>query len=146
MRSVLQGIPVADFLLVATVLEVSGDAVVRVAIYNHSGRLRVALFLVGAILLLGYGPREITVRPKGRFKADSVVALAAAVVAGLGIAKLPHCLTEAYPPEALIPVMTRFPVAPCGVYVVRPSGRHLVRKVRVLTDLLVQHLDTHLSP
>ena len=92
------------------------------------------------------GPREITVRPKGRFKADSVVALAAAVVAGLGIAKLPHCLTEAYPPEALIPVMTRFPVAPCGVYVVRPSGRHLVRKVRVLTDLLVQHLDTHLSP
>lgn len=55
MRSVLQGIPVVIFLLVATVLEVSGDAVVRVAIYNHTGRLRVALFFAGATLLLGYG-------------------------------------------------------------------------------------------
>jgi DNA-binding transcriptional LysR family regulator len=62
------------------------------------------------------------------------------VVAGLGIAKLPDLLTEAYPPEALIPVMTQFPVAPCGVYVVRPPGQHLERKVRVLTDLLIQHL------
>jgi DNA-binding transcriptional LysR family regulator len=86
------------------------------------------------------GPRVITVRPHGRFKADNAVALAAAVVAGVGIAKLPDLLTEAYPPEALIPVMTQFPVAPCGVYVVRPPGRHLERKVRVLTDLLIDHL------
>jgi DNA-binding transcriptional LysR family regulator len=86
------------------------------------------------------GPRVITVRPQGRFKADSAAALAAAVVAGLGIAKLPEVLTEVYPPDALIPVMTQFPVAPCGVYVVRPPGQHPVRKVRVLTDLLIQHL------
>jgi DNA-binding transcriptional LysR family regulator len=86
------------------------------------------------------GPRVITTRPQGRFKADNAVALAAAAVAGLGIAKLPDLLTEAYPPEVLIPVMTRFPVAPCGVYVVRPPGQHLVRKVRVLTELLIQHL------
>ena len=86
------------------------------------------------------GPRAITVRPQGRFKADNAVALAAAVVAGLGIAKLPDFLTEAYPPEVLIPVMTRFPVAPCGVYVIRPPGEHLVRKVQVLTELLIQHL------
>jgi OsmC subfamily peroxiredoxin len=52
------------------------------------------------------GPRLITVRPQGRFKADNAVALAAAAVAGLGIAKLPDCLTDAYPPDALIPVMT----------------------------------------
>ena len=86
------------------------------------------------------GPRVITVRPRGRFEADNVIALAAAVVAGLGIAKLPVSLTESYPPERLTPVMTRFPVVPCGVYVVRPSGQHLARKVRALTDLLVQHL------
>jgi len=43
------------FLLVATTLEVSGDAVVRVAIFGHVGVTRVALFLVGAALLLGYG-------------------------------------------------------------------------------------------
>jgi DNA-binding transcriptional LysR family regulator len=86
------------------------------------------------------GPRVITVHPQGRFKADNAVALAAAVVAGLGIANLPDSLTETYPPGALVPVMPQFPVAPCGVYVVRPPGQHLARKVRVLTELLVQHL------
>ena len=86
------------------------------------------------------GSRVIAVRPQGRFKADNAAALAAAVVAGLGIAKLPDFLTETYPPDALIPVMTQYPVAPCGVYVIRPPGRHLARKVRMLTDLLIQHL------
>jgi DNA-binding transcriptional LysR family regulator len=86
------------------------------------------------------GRRAITVRPTGRFKADNSLALAAAAVAGLGIAKLPDFLTETYPSGALLPVMTQFPVAPSGVYVVRPAGQHLVRKVRVLTDLLIQHL------
>jgi DNA-binding transcriptional LysR family regulator len=86
------------------------------------------------------GPKMITVRPQGRFKADNAVALAAAAVAGLGIAKLPDFLIETYSPHAFIPVLTRFPVAPGGLYVVRPPGQHPVRKVRVLTDLLIQHL------
>jgi len=43
------------FLLVATTLEVSGDALVRKAIYEHLGMSRVALFLAGALLLFGYG-------------------------------------------------------------------------------------------
>jgi small multidrug resistance family-3 protein len=42
-------------LLIATSLEVSGDAVVRVAIYQHAGALRVALLVAGAVLLLAYG-------------------------------------------------------------------------------------------
>jgi hypothetical protein len=42
-------------LLVATVLEVSGDAVVRMAIYNHSGLARVGALVAGGTLLLGYG-------------------------------------------------------------------------------------------
>ena len=42
-------------LLVATLLEVSGDAIVRVALYNHVGLFRVAWFLAGALLLFGYG-------------------------------------------------------------------------------------------
>jgi small multidrug resistance family-3 protein len=41
--------------LIATTLEVSGDAAVRLAIYNHAGLVRVALLLAGAALLLGYG-------------------------------------------------------------------------------------------
>ena len=55
MRSALQGIPVVVLLLAATMLEVSGDAVVRTAIYNHVGPARLGLFLAGAALLLGYG-------------------------------------------------------------------------------------------
>jgi len=42
-------------LLIATVLEVSGDAAVRSAIYNHAGFIRLGLFLAGAALLFGYG-------------------------------------------------------------------------------------------
>jgi DNA-binding transcriptional LysR family regulator len=85
------------------------------------------------------GARVITVHPQGRFKADNTAALAAAAVAGLGIAKLPDSLIQAYSPGSLIPVMTRFPVAPGGVYVVRPPGQDQVRKVRVLTELLIQY-------
>lgn len=55
MRELLQGIPIMILLLIATTLEVSGDAVVRIAIYNHAGTARMGLFLAGAVLLLGYG-------------------------------------------------------------------------------------------
>jgi hypothetical protein len=51
----LQGIPAVALLLAATILEVSGDAVVRTAIYNHAGLARLGLFLIGASLLFGYG-------------------------------------------------------------------------------------------
>ncbi len=43
------------FLLIATVLEVSGDAVVRMGIHNHTGLWRLGLFVLGAALLFGYG-------------------------------------------------------------------------------------------
>jgi small multidrug resistance family-3 protein len=42
-------------LLIAATLEVSGDAVVRMAIHNHVGRFRIGLLVAGAALLLGYG-------------------------------------------------------------------------------------------
>lgn len=44
-----------DPAVIATTLEVSGDAVVRVAIYNHVGWARLGLMAVGAALLFGYG-------------------------------------------------------------------------------------------
>lgn len=53
--NILRHIPVWAFLLIATTLEVSGDAVVRIAIYNHAGVMRLAFMLAGAALLLGYG-------------------------------------------------------------------------------------------
>ena len=55
MPNPLQGIPAVVLLLAATILEVSGDAVVRSAIYNHAGLIRLGLFFAGAVLLFGYG-------------------------------------------------------------------------------------------
>ena len=54
MFKTLQGIPIAVLLLIATTLEVSGDAAIRMAIYNAGGATRVALILSGTVLLLGY--------------------------------------------------------------------------------------------
>jgi hypothetical protein len=55
MLKIMQGVHPLVFLVIATTLEVSGDAVVRMAIYNHVGMIRIALFLAGGALLLGYG-------------------------------------------------------------------------------------------
>jgi hypothetical protein len=55
MLKLLQGVHPLILLVIATILEVSGDAVVRMAIYNHAGAIRIALFLGGAALLFGYG-------------------------------------------------------------------------------------------
>jgi DNA-binding transcriptional LysR family regulator len=86
------------------------------------------------------GDRIVTVQPQGRFKADSAVALAAASAAGLGIARLPNCvLHEHVACGALVPIMTGHPAPPAGAYVVRPPGQHPARKIRVLTETLVEY-------
>jgi hypothetical protein len=48
-------LPILAFLVVATGLEVSGDAIVRKALFGHAGLARIGLFLLGAALLAGYG-------------------------------------------------------------------------------------------
>jgi DNA-binding transcriptional LysR family regulator len=84
------------------------------------------------------GDKIITVYPRGRFKADNALALAAAALAGLGIAWLPDGVTHEYIASgALIAVMTRHPSPPAGVYVIRPPGQHPARKIRVLTEMLI---------
>jgi small multidrug resistance family-3 protein len=50
-----QTLSALGFLLLATILEVSGDAIVRLAIFNHAGLIRLGLMLGGAALLFGYG-------------------------------------------------------------------------------------------
>jgi hypothetical protein len=55
MLRTLQNIHPLVFLVIATTLEVSVDAVVRMAVYNHVGLIRLGLFLAGAALLFGYG-------------------------------------------------------------------------------------------
>ncbi|RYF33421.1 MAG: LysR family transcriptional regulator [Comamonadaceae bacterium] len=68
--------------------------------------------------------------------------LVAAAVAGLGIAYLPDWLThEHVVAGTLVPVMTRYPPPVAGAYVVRPPGLHPARKIRVLTELLIEYCD-----
>ena len=53
--NILRQMPAWAFLIVATSLEVTGDAIVRMAIYNHVGLARLGLMVAGALLLFGYG-------------------------------------------------------------------------------------------
>lgn len=83
--------------------------------------------------------KSITVHPQGRFKADNGTALAAAAAEGLGMAALPNFLIDEYIVAGrLVPVMTKYPLPEAGIYVVRPPGSQSSRKVRVLTDLLIE--------
>lgn len=88
------------------------------------------------------GDKIVTVRPQGRFKADNGTALIAAAVAGLGIAWLPDGLTHDHLASGtLVPVMTDYPPPPAGAYVVRPPGQHPARKIRILTEMLIEHCE-----
>jgi hypothetical protein len=51
----LADLPILAFLIAATALEVSGDAILRKSLFEHAGLARLALFLLGAALLAGYG-------------------------------------------------------------------------------------------
>ena len=85
------------------------------------------------------GDKMITIHPRGRFKADNGTAIAAAALAGLGIAALPDFLVADHLASgALVRVMTKYPPPEAGLYVVRPPAAHPARKIRVLTDLLIE--------
>jgi DNA-binding transcriptional LysR family regulator len=86
----------------------------------------------------------VSIQPHGRFKADNAVALASAAAAGLGIAWLPDCITHEYVASgALVPIMTRYPPPPAAAYVVRTPGQHPARKIRMLTEILIQHFNAN---
>lgn len=83
------------------------------------------------------GGKTITIRPRGRFKADNGEALAVAALAGLGIAALPDFVIERHIASgALVPVLGDYPSPEAGLYVVRPPGAFAPRKVRALIDIL----------
>jgi DNA-binding transcriptional LysR family regulator len=85
------------------------------------------------------GDKLIPLRPQGRFKADNAMALVAAALAGLGLAGVPkELIIDELASGALVPVMTRYPPPQLGIYVVRPPGQHPVRKVRMLTEMMIE--------
>ena len=53
--NISQTLSALAFLLIATTLELSGDTMVRIALYNHIGVTCFGLMLAGAALLFGYG-------------------------------------------------------------------------------------------
>lgn len=48
-------LPILGFLVIATGLEVTGDAIVRKALFGNPGLARIGLFILGAAFLAGYG-------------------------------------------------------------------------------------------
>lgn len=85
------------------------------------------------------GDKTFTLNVEGRFKADNGVAITAAALEGLGIASLPDGLiAEHLASGALVRVMTRYQHPVYGIFVIRPPGQRPLRKVRVLTDLLIK--------
>jgi len=85
------------------------------------------------------GKKVVEVHPHGRFKADSAVAIAEATAEGVGIAALPDVIAARYVETGrLEAIMTDWNLPSVGIFVVRPLGQHLARKVRVLTDLLLE--------
>ena len=88
------------------------------------------------------GDAVLNIRPQGRFKADNGVALLAAALEGLGIARLPNGLTDPHVASgALVEVMAKHPPPTAGIFVVRPPGQHPAKKVRVLTEMLIECFD-----
>lgn len=85
------------------------------------------------------GDRIIPLRPQGRFKADNAVALVAAALAGVGVAGIPEALIADHLASGeLVTVMARYPPPDLGIYVIRPPGQHPERKIRVLTEMLIE--------
>lgn len=91
---------------------------------------------------LMHGDEVITIRPQGRFKADNGTALVTAALAGLGIGYLPNGLIrEHLACGTLVPVLPQHPARPAGAYVLRPPGQHPARKIRVLTEMLIEYFE-----
>jgi DNA-binding transcriptional LysR family regulator len=86
------------------------------------------------------GKRTVTVPVQGRFETDSGEATLAAVLAGVGLALLPTFLVgEHLAAGKLVPLLTEFKIPEIGLYVVRPPpASHVSRKIRALTEILVE--------
>jgi DNA-binding transcriptional LysR family regulator len=86
------------------------------------------------------GKRTVNVAMQGRFETDSGEATLAAVLAGVGIALLPTFLAgEHLATGKLVVLLQEFRIPEFGLYVVRPPpASHVSRKIRALTDILVE--------
>ncbi|WP_119681694.1 LysR family transcriptional regulator [Indioceanicola profundi] len=84
--------------------------------------------------------REVSIRPQGRFIADNGQAVLAAVIAGLGVGRLPAFLAgPAITRGDVAQVLSDFPIPEAGIYLLRPPpSTYLPNKIKVLADLLIE--------
>ena len=98
-----------------------------------------ALIQPGEVWRFLDGGEIVTIHPHGRFKSDHGAALAQAAAAGLGIALLPDFLIQSYLESgALVEVLQDVPRPESGIFIVRPPRQHSSRKMRVLTEFLIE--------
>ena len=84
--------------------------------------------------------KTVVVRPRARFFADNGEAILAATLAGIGIAALPDFLIDPHLVSGrLVTVLSMYAPSGAGMFVVRPPGAYPNRKVRVLTEFLMEH-------
>ena len=55
MLKFFQNLSPVILIIIATALEVGGDAIIRLSIYNQTGMARIGLAIIGTVLLFGYG-------------------------------------------------------------------------------------------
>ncbi|MBW9070080.1 LysR family transcriptional regulator [Agrobacterium pusense] len=85
------------------------------------------------------GTKTVVVNGQGRFKADSASGIAEGTAAGLGVAALPVVIAQSYlDARTLVPVLSEYSLPEIVVYIVRPPGSHVSRKVRVLIEFFVE--------
>jgi DNA-binding transcriptional LysR family regulator len=79
----------------------------------------------------------VTVKVRGRLRANNGEALVAAAAAGFGIVWSPTFMVDGLLADGrLVPILEDFPIPERGVYAVWPHGRHLSAKVRSFVDFL----------
>jgi len=87
----------------------------------------------------GDSRRHRTIKLKGSFSADSVIALRDAAIAGLGIALLPmYCASEALRSGALVRLLEDHPLPETPLFVLIADSRHVPRRIRLLIAFLAK--------
>lgn len=90
-------------------------------------------------LVLGKRKTDVTVR--GRFATDDLLALRAAALAGLGLARLPAPMIAAdLKSGALVAVLGGYTSVPAPLHLVHAGGRLLPARTRALIDFLVARM------
>lgn len=90
---------------------------------------------------LVHGKRKTDVAVRGRFATDDLLALRAAVLAGLGLARLPTPLIAAdLEGGALVSVLDGYTSVPTPLHLVHAGGRLLPARTRALIDFLVERM------